>query len=114
MNLELKFMLAPIIKISDFTRQYIFGGNVLAKTIEYVNLLHVGSINFVLLRSTSFGKTLDHPVVGLIRNMNVFCFFKMAAKFKRVSIIKKCDFLLAVMYLFLGRFEQIIPFWTYV
>jgi hypothetical protein len=38
----------------------------------------------------------------------MFWFFKMAAKFKMAS----CNFLLAVMYLFLGRFEQIKPFWN--
>jgi hypothetical protein len=36
----------------------------------------------------------------------------MEPKFKMASIVKKCDFLLAVMYLLLGRFEQIKPFWT--
>jgi hypothetical protein len=36
----------------------------------------------------------------------------MAAKFKMAYIVKKCDFLLAVMYLFLSRFEQMKPFWT--
>jgi hypothetical protein len=43
----------------------------------------------------------------------MFWFFKMAAKFKMASIVKKINFLLAVMYLFLGRFEQIKSFWTF-
>jgi hypothetical protein len=43
----------------------------------------------------------------------MFWYFKMAAKFKMASVVKKCNFLLAVMYLFLGRFEQIRPFWTF-
>jgi hypothetical protein len=42
----------------------------------------------------------------------MFCFLKMAAKFKMASIVKKCNFLFAVMYLFLCRFEQIKSFWT--
>jgi hypothetical protein len=42
----------------------------------------------------------------------MFCFFKMAAKFKMAPVVKKCNFILAAMYLFLGRFEQIKPFWT--
>jgi hypothetical protein len=37
---------------------------------------------------------------------------KMEPKFKMASIVKKCDFPLAVTYLFLGRFEQLKPFWT--
>jgi hypothetical protein len=36
----------------------------------------------------------------------------MAAQFKMASKVKKNNFLLAVMYLILGRFEQIKPFWN--
>jgi hypothetical protein len=43
----------------------------------------------------------------------MFCFYKMAAKFKMASIVKKSYFLLAVMYLFLGRFEHKLPFRTF-
>jgi hypothetical protein len=42
----------------------------------------------------------------------MFCFLKMAAKFKMASIVKKSNFLLAVMFSFLGLFEQKVPFWT--
>jgi hypothetical protein len=36
----------------------------------------------------------------------------MVATFKMASIVKKCDFHLAVIYLFLCRFEQVKPFWA--
>jgi hypothetical protein len=42
----------------------------------------------------------------------MFWFLRMAAKFKMAYIVKKCNFLLVAMYVFLGRFEQIKPFST--
>jgi hypothetical protein len=42
----------------------------------------------------------------LIKKLNMVATFKMA------YIVKKCDFHLAVIYLFLCRFEQVKPFWA--